>query len=278
MGLLKREIGASRGEYICEAGGLRFMDITEVVREEAARLREGVLFVNGATPKTLQEANRGVEHDLADMLGQWPAELKRYRGEVIIPIAGGAPQLGTYQSLITFGEANVNFSMASGAYVTGIQLDTSPSATAPKKDTPFESRVDITQKVRETVNATAKSSGIKFGIAYVTTLHTTCSVIARATELGTVTGILEQLAPTGRGYHHNKAHQIYTPQELPNGQAHLKASLLGQSTALPIEDGQLNTGKRIILADFDARAVRNVCITLQELKPNPMRYANRVVK
>jgi thiamine phosphate synthase YjbQ (UPF0047 family) len=65
---------------------------------------------------------------------------------------------------------------------------------------------------------------------------------------GTVT--LEKVAPQNGHYEHEKTWHD------DNGHAHIRASLLGPSLAVPIVDGQLTLGtwQQIVLIDFDTRS------------------------
>lgn len=58
---------------------------------------------------------------------------------------------------------------------------------------------------------------------------------------------LENIAPTGKDYHHDATWHD------GNGYAHVRASIVGNSTAVPLIEGalQLGTWQQIVLIDFD---------------------------
>lgn len=142
---------------------------------------------------------------------------------------------------------------------------------------------DITQEVKEAI----ESSGIKEGICVVLTSHTTCSVFYEEfvhdyDENGDeflqadLNNVLEKIIPN----HDNAESYIYPGEEhyraveawpnadeyLPNGDrsalwngdAHLKATILGSSETFEVTDGKLAVGKTgyIYFADFDRTRAR----------------------
>ena len=132
-----------KGKCTCETNGFRFVDLTEAVRKEARKLGEGVLSLGGAAPKTLQEAERGVEQDIAEMLQRTPGERERYAKLLIMPVTGGELQLGTYQRVIAFGRSDeLHLHATPGNYFTCIQLKTLQSIIAQNTRTP-QSCIDI---------------------------------------------------------------------------------------------------------------------------------------
>lgn len=143
--------------------------------------------------------------------------------------------------------------------------------------------VNITPQVKEAI----EKSGIKSGICTVISPHTTCSVFFEEfvhdfTEEGEeflqvdLNKILSGLAPdqTGEGIYlypgeeHYKAVASWPDAEsyLPggdrtalwNGDAHLKATLLGSSQVFDVEDGKLGVGTTgyVYFVDFDRTRLR----------------------
>jgi secondary thiamine-phosphate synthase enzyme len=70
--------------------------------------------------------------------------------------------------------------------------------------------------------------------------------------------ILDKLAPMGVEYHHDSAWHD------GNGYAHVRAAIVGNSTAIPLIDGalQLGTWQQIVLIDFDNKP-RNRTVYVQ---------------
>ncbi|NPV91393.1 MAG: YjbQ family protein [Firmicutes bacterium] len=114
--------------------------------------------------------------------------------------------------------------------------------------------IDITSKVAEAV----RSSGVQDGFCYVFVPHTTAALtinehadpsVARDLELA-----LERLAPWNGRYEHREG----------NSAAHIKASLLGSSQWVCVENSrlQLGTWQGIFFCEFDGPRQRQVWIRL----------------
>lgn len=69
---------------------------------------------------------------------------------------------------------------------------------------------------------------------------------------------LEKIAPAGAEYHHDATWHD------GNGYAHIRASIVGNSTTVPLIDGalQLGTWQQIVLIDFDNKS-RNRTVYVQ---------------
>lgn len=113
--------------------------------------------------------------------------------------------------------------------------------------------LDITSRVREVVRGT----GVSSGICQVYVPHTTAGVtINEAADPAVAADILEhleKLVPRGR-YRHREG----------NADAHIKATLVGFSAALPVVDGDLALGtwQGIFLCEFDGPRRRRVRVTV----------------
>jgi secondary thiamine-phosphate synthase enzyme len=114
--------------------------------------------------------------------------------------------------------------------------------------------VDLT----EGVLAVVRQSGVSDGIVSVFVTGSTAAVTTMEYEPGGVAdlqAVLEQLvprAPAGGDYAHNVRNHD------DNAHAHLRASLLGPSEAVPLVRGQLvlGTWQQLVLIDFDDRPRR----------------------
>ena len=117
-----------------------------------------------------------------------------------------------------------------------------------------EQFVDITTEVAKAVSAT----GIADGVAVVFCRHTTAAITinenADPDVVGDLLTGLERLAPLCAGWRHVEG----------NSDAHLKASLVGSSVAVPVERGRLRLGtwQGIYFAEFDGPRRRSavVCV------------------
>lgn len=114
--------------------------------------------------------------------------------------------------------------------------------------------INITNLVEEAVN----KSGIKDGIAIVFVPHTTAGVtINENSDPDVVTDILSGLSkafPEQNGYLHAEG----------NSHAHIKASMMGSSCHIIIENGRLKLGtwQGIYFCEFDGPRNRNVYIKI----------------
>jgi secondary thiamine-phosphate synthase enzyme len=111
--------------------------------------------------------------------------------------------------------------------------------------------IDITDQVAEWLN----TSGLRVGTATVFVSGSTGGVTTVEYESGLVEDLqrlFEQVAPKGAHYAHDARWGD------GNGYAHVRASLLGPSLAVPFADGQLllGTWQQIVVIDFDNRPRR----------------------
>jgi secondary thiamine-phosphate synthase enzyme len=110
--------------------------------------------------------------------------------------------------------------------------------------------VDITAAVR---NA-ASSLGLKSGVVTVFVPHTTAGITinenADSDVVADMQAGLERFVPWNAGYRHSEG----------NSAAHIKASLMGSSVRVPVEDGRLllGTWQAIYLCEFDGPRSRDV--------------------
>jgi secondary thiamine-phosphate synthase enzyme len=115
--------------------------------------------------------------------------------------------------------------------------------------------VNITSSVQKVVS----QSGVKSGICYVYVPHTTAGVtINEGADPSVVEDIitaLNKLIPNKAGYRHMEG----------NSDAHIKASLLGSSQAIIVEDGRLllGTWQAVFFCEFDGPRSREVTIKIQ---------------
>ena len=111
--------------------------------------------------------------------------------------------------------------------------------------------VDVTAKVREEV----RNQNFQRGLVSLFVSGSTAAMTTIEYEPGLVADLkefVEKLIPSDKRYHHDDRWGDN------NGFSHLRASLLGPSLTIPIEDGQplLGTWQQIVLLDFDNRPRR----------------------
>jgi secondary thiamine-phosphate synthase enzyme len=117
-----------------------------------------------------------------------------------------------------------------------------------------EELVDITARVKEELT----SSGIKAGICYVYIPHTTAAVTinenADPSVKEDILMTLKKIVPDSLPYRHSEG----------NSPGHVKASLIGSSIKVIIDEGQLALGtwQGIFFCEFDGPRNRRVFITV----------------
>jgi secondary thiamine-phosphate synthase enzyme len=126
-----------------------------------------------------------------------------------------------------------------------------------KLDIKTNSRVEF-QDISRKVGDIVASSGTKNGICYIFSKHTTAGItVNEHADPDVVTDIIEQLdimVPQHNRYHHSEG----------NSPAHIKASLMGDSEILFIEDGRivLGTWQGIFFCEFDGPRNRTVLVKI----------------
>jgi secondary thiamine-phosphate synthase enzyme len=108
--------------------------------------------------------------------------------------------------------------------------------------------VDLTEGVRSVV----RRSQVQAGVAMVFAVGSTVAVTTMEYEPGGVAdlqALLDRLVPADAEYSHNARNQD------TNAHAHLRASIIGPSEAVPVLAGELGLGtwQQIVLLDFDDR-------------------------
>jgi secondary thiamine-phosphate synthase enzyme len=113
---------------------------------------------------------------------------------------------------------------------------------------------DITRTVREIVG----ESGVASGVCYIFVPHTTAGVTvnehADPSVVEDIIAQLDRMVPQHGSYRHLEG----------NSPAHIKASLMGDSEALFIEDGKivLGTWQGIFFCEFDGPRSRHLLVKI----------------
>ena len=116
--------------------------------------------------------------------------------------------------------------------------------------------IDITTRVAECV----RQGTVAEGICCVYTQHTTAAITINENDDPNVCeDILEALAkliPEG-GWRHDRVDN--------NAAAHIKASIIGPSQAIPVQDGQLRLGRwqAVMLVELDGPRERRVIVEVR---------------
>ena len=114
--------------------------------------------------------------------------------------------------------------------------------------------LSITPEVKSFV----RQSGVKSGICFLYVPHTTAGITinedADPDVALDIQETLDRLVPHGSGYRHGEG----------NADAHVKASLMGSSVTIRIEDGELDLGRwqGIFFCEFDGPRDRQLNLTL----------------
>lgn len=113
----------------------------------------------------------------------------------------------------------------------------------------FTDIIDITQKVQ---NAVYRHS-LQNAVVHVYVAGSTVSITNIEFEPGLLVDLpeaLEKIAPISGDYHHDNTWHD------GNGYSHVRASIIGNNTMIPLIDGALQLGQwqQIVLIDFDNKA------------------------
>lgn len=111
---------------------------------------------------------------------------------------------------------------------------------------------DITAEVKSAV----AEIGLEDGVCVLYVPHTTAGITINESadpDVATdIVGQLEKIAPRGEGYRHREG----------NADAHIKSSLIGNTSRILVENGnlQLGTWQGVFFAEFDGPRSRKVWI------------------
>lgn len=114
--------------------------------------------------------------------------------------------------------------------------------------------IDITEKVQEVL----KEAGIVSGICYLYVPHTTAAVTvnegADPSVQRDIQALLNKLVPFEGDYHHREG----------NSSAHIKASIIGISETMLVDEGRLvlGTWQSIFFCEFDGPRHRRVALKI----------------
>ena len=117
-----------------------------------------------------------------------------------------------------------------------------------------EQSIDITERVRDI----AKRSGVRTGFCHVMALHTTAAIVVNETadpNIGRdVIAALGRIVPMKADWLHDLRDD--------NAHSHIKASLLGSSETIPLQDGELllGTWQGIWFFEFDGPRERKISV------------------
>lgn len=120
--------------------------------------------------------------------------------------------------------------------------------------------IDVTPRVGEIV----KKSGIKNGMVYVLSLHTTTAITVNEglpdLEMD-IAELIAKLVPEDAHYHH--ARFLHSDgQNAINAVAHLRGALLGFEVFFPVENGEMVSGSRqtIYFVELDGPQERRFAV------------------
>lgn len=108
------------------------------------------------------------------------------------------------------------------------------------------------------VQAIVSSSGIISGVCHLYVAHTTAGITINEADdpdvARDIEATLDRLVPRNAGYRHAEG----------NADSHIKASLVGSSASIFIENGRLALGRwqGIFFCEFDGPRSRHLCVKL----------------
>jgi secondary thiamine-phosphate synthase enzyme len=127
-----------------------------------------------------------------------------------------------------------------------------PALTLELRTTTREEMVDVTSLVR----GAAKRAGLEQGVVIIYCPHTTAAVTVQENSDPTVKSDmlmqLRKLVPQDAGFKHGEG----------NSDSHIKSSLIGVSTTIPVESGRLMLGhwQAIFFCEFDGPRDRRLIV------------------
>ncbi len=130
----------------------------------------------------------------------------------------------------------------------------------PVRTTRRQEFVDLTPKIQEII----RGNSIKTGVIHIYIPHTTAAVTINEnydpSVIQDILSTLEKLIPERGGYSHLEG----------NAHAHIKASIIGSSRFIPIENGRLQVGtwQGIFFCEFDGPRSREVWISFLPASAN----------
>lgn len=109
--------------------------------------------------------------------------------------------------------------------------------------------IDLTPQIRNVVY----NHALQNAVVYVYAQGSTVSITNLEFEPGLLVDlpeVMEKIVPSAQQYHHDEMWHD------GNGYSHLRASIIGNSTHIPLIDGVLQLGQwqQVILIDFDNKA------------------------
>ena len=128
------------------------------------------------------------------------------------------------------------------------------------KSTKSTELIRITDEVRNTVQMT----GLKSGIVNLFTLHTTTGITINEDDTkleDDIARFMVKLVPEDDSYAHHRFFRKDGRMAV-NAYSHIRASLLGASVTIPLQDGSLVLGSRqnIYLVDLDGPQTRGLVV------------------
>ena len=119
--------------------------------------------------------------------------------------------------------------------------------------------------VTDRVKAAVAESGVREGVAYVTTMHTTTGITVNECLPDVeddVVAMLKRLAPPDDASYR---HARFLPSDgamAVNSHSHQRAAILGPQVAFPVENGEIVLGGRqtIYFAELDGPLLRNFVV------------------
>ena len=134
----------------------------------------------------------------------------------------------------------------------------------------FTRNKEALEEITHRVGQAVARSGVQDGMCYLYVPHTTAGIIinenADPSVARDILSQFEAMVPTKAHYQHQEG----------NAPAHIKATMVGTSTAVPVEKGRLALGRwqGIFLAEFDGPRERDVVVQIigtPSVKPNEAR-------
>jgi len=273
---------AGIGVVICDESGKVLKEISRYIGEGTNNFAEYTALIHGLSEALEMGFSHVVVNTDSELLARQIRGEYRVKSKAIVPLFDAALDLLGKFKFVSVNhvprEKNKQANKLAGKAVqSGAQpklIAEAPNAVVPERE-PAEIRrerpmiqritvrtssrtqfLDITREVQNAVN----ESGVSDGMCTVYVPHTTAGITINENADPDVTrdiiDTLERLVPRGASYHHVEG----------NADSHVKASLMGSSVNVLVENGRLvfGTWQGIYFCEFDGPRTRQVLVRVTE--------------
>ena len=149
----------------------------------------------------------------------------------------------------------------------GVTMTGSLAVHAESLLVPTSTRIELVD-ITDTVIQRVRQSGVREGIASLSSMHTTCALFINEAQKALhadILRVLEQVVDRDAEWLHNDPK--HSDCDRMNADSHLRAMLLGHSITLQISGGEpvLGQWQRVIMGEMDGPRARSVRVQMMGL-------------